>query len=156
MRGGLAMTVFVVLGLALQVALMLLFFRWLFRRVRAEGARRLSARFGDSPLLRWQTDANFIGLSSLGPAQIRGAGVLALTADELWYSRFIPRKDLSIPVSGVLGVRLGHAHVGKLTGETMLIVRFRTGADREDAVAWVVREPHAWKDTLEALRSHAS
>ena len=122
---------------------------YLLRRLRTVGERRLSERYDHAAVVLSDGGALFFGLSSRGLRQIRGTGVLVLTDDELWFSRYLLREDLQIPLSHVREVRLVGSHLRKrIIGRHLLFVRFAPGDnndDREDSIAWLVTDPNSWK-----------
>ncbi len=87
---------------------------------------------------------------------IRGNGTLTLTASELRFVRWLPRKELAIALASVVGVEAGKSHNGKRTfGYPVVKVRF-AGADGERVFGVIVgrsEEADAW---VEAIRATAS
>ncbi|MBN1139588.1 MAG: hypothetical protein JXM73_23630 [Anaerolineae bacterium] len=116
-------------------------------RMRAAGERRVRERFGAEPILRVDPVVNFFGLESGGVVQVRGNGVLALSRDGLWFSRYAPRMDITIRRQDILAVSLVSSHLGKTVARPLFHVRFASQG-REDAAAWFVDDPAAWKELL--------
>ncbi len=126
------------------------FFNVFLKRMRTAGEQRMRERFTDSQIVRKDLTANFFGLQSRGAGQIRGNGVLVLARNELWFSRFMAREDLSIPLKTIQGVRLVDSHLGKrILNRQLVWVQFHTPAGL-DAVAWAVADPSGWKQAIES------
>ena len=119
-----------------------IFFTVFFQNMKSVGMERMQEHFPAQEIVRSEQTANFLGLESRG--QIRGNGVLALTGNELWFSRFVMRDDISIPTDNIQEVRLVNAHLGKrILGRQLLYVSFMT-SDTIDAAAWLVADPQEW------------
>ena len=112
----------------------------------------MQAQFSTEQILRSETTVNFFGLQSRGRGQIRGNGVLVLTPDELWFSRFVPRNDISIPLSSISEVSLVEAHLGKrILGQQLLYVAFQNEG-QSDAIAWAVKDLQGWQVDIQSAR----
>ena len=118
--------------------------RWLSRRV-AEDVR---GRLGAGRILLIDERANSFGIESRGALQIRGNGCLALTAGELVFVMWIPRRELRIPRDRITTVERARSHLGKRIGRDLLRVRFLDDAGDSDSVAWFVRNLPAWEAAL--------
>ncbi|MHC4607344.1 MAG: hypothetical protein ACYTAF_10520 [Planctomycetota bacterium] len=143
------MPTIVVLGLILLTALivpavLILWIRGLSRSAAAEMRERL----GEHRILLMEPGANFFGRKSLGVAQIRGNGCLALTRDELHFIMWVPRREIRIPRSDILRAEKTRTHVGKASIFPLLRVRFRNEEGKEDAIAWRVRKLPEWLEKL--------
>jgi hypothetical protein len=79
---------------------------------------------------------------------MRGTGTLALTAGELVFLMWLPRRELRIPRDAIESVETGHGLAGKWTGGELLHVRWRSGATVDEA-AWGVKDLGVW---IAALR----
>jgi hypothetical protein len=145
------------LGLAIATGVLLvvgtslwLFFSVFLKGMQTSGQQRLHERFTDDQILRSETSANFFGLQSRGRGQIRGNGVLALTREELWFSQFITREELRIPLVEIQAVSLVDSHLGKrVFGRQVVKVEFQA-ATGGDAAAWLVGDPNGWKTAIES------
>lgn len=93
-----------------------------------------------------------LGLETLGRGQVRGNGTLALTADELRFRQWVPRREVSIPLAHVTHVGTERWWLGKTVGRRLLCVRWRV-AGGEDAMAWEVRDLEGWLADLGAVAS---
>ena len=132
-----------------------LFFTVFWDKMQVGGTERIQERFPTEEIILSETTANFLGLESRGSLQIRGNGVLVLTPHELWFSRFIKREDITIPINTIQDVRLGDSHLGKrILGRKLIYVQFQTSGGK-DSVAWLVADPEKWKmKILDSLNSN--
>lgn len=111
-----------------------------------------AARFPGETVVLSDPDANFFGLQSRGASQVRGNGALVLVDSALWFQQMLPEQDLVIPVADVRAIDLVDGHLGKSVGHKLLHVRFRGDAG-DDAAAWYVDDPEAWRAALAARLS---
>ncbi len=122
-----------------------LFFTVFWDKMQVGGTERIQERFPTEEIIISETTANFFGLESRGSWQIRGNGVLVLTPNELWFSRFIKRDDITIPIQSIQEVRLVDSHLGKrILGRKLIYVQFQTPRGK-DSIAWLVADPETWK-----------
>jgi hypothetical protein len=119
-------------------------FGWLGRRV----AEQVRARLGADRILLIDERANSFGVESGGKAQIRGNGCLALTAGELLFLMWIPRRELRIERGRITSVERASSHLGKSIFRPLLRIRFIDELGRADSVAWFVRDLQAWEAAL--------
>jgi len=140
-----------VLGLVLFVALLIFALRQFMRRLRARGRAEIARRFPASEVLLEETLALSFGQQSRGVTQLRGNGALALTGAELYFAMYVPARELRIPLASIAAVSLVRRHLGKGQGVELLHVRY-THEGVEDAIAWRVPDPGAWKARIESLR----
>ncbi len=136
--------VLIVVGaLALVAGVLFLVIR-LGRKVGAEVRRR----YQDRGIELLDNGANFFGVESRGHGQVRGNGCLVLTADEVAFVMWLPRRELVIPRERILGTETPRSHLGKTKGVKLLKIRFRDEVGNEDSVAWAIRDLQAWLQAL--------
>ncbi len=147
-------TVALVLGILafvlLTLAVVLIPIRRRARRDEAELTQELG------PGLRRIGTVNSLGLESLGRAQIRGNGTLALSIDELRFRQWVPRRDIRIPLANVTHAGTERWWLGKTVGGRLLCVRWRNEDGSEDAIAWHVRDLEGWLADLRGELPHAA
>jgi len=89
---------------------------------------------------------------------IRGNGTLTLTASELRFVRWLPKKEFTIPLASVVGVEAGKSHNGKRSfGFPVVKVRF-AGPDGERVFGVLVgrsEEADAWVEAIRVAASQA-
>lgn len=138
-----AAVVIVVVGVGLAI-----FFSVFWNQMQVSGVERIQERFPGEEIVLSETSANFLGLESRGSFQIRGNGALVLTPNELWFSRFIKRDDITIPTQSIQDVHLVNSHLGKrILGRQLIYVQFQT-SEGKDSAAWLVADPEQWKMTI--------
>lgn len=116
------------------------------RRLARSGREELRSNLrGERPQL--EGTARLIGVKSRGLGQIRGTGTLALTARELVFVMWAPRRELRVSRDAIEAVETGHGVAGKRVAGKQLHVRWRT-ADGLDEAAWGVRDLPAWMAAL--------
>ncbi|MBK9001865.1 MAG: hypothetical protein IPM35_39585 [Myxococcales bacterium] len=140
----------VVAASVLFVVVLVVVARQFVHRLRARGRAALE-RFAPSDVVLSELMAQSYGEESRGATQARGNGALALTKDELFFLLYVPERELRIPLASIEAVTMPRSHLGKTSGAKLLHVRFRRDAG-QDAVAWRVLDPEAWKFQLDALR----
>lgn len=146
------MTPALIIGLTvLCVAVVLLGLRQFTQGLRKRGREAIARRHPDSDVVLSETLAQSFGLQSLGAAQLRGSGALALTSGELFFLMYAPTREVVIPLASIDAVTLPRSHLGKTQGVELLHVRY-TVDGAEDAIAWRVPDPRAWKAKLDELR----
>jgi hypothetical protein len=114
-----------------------------------QAQQRLDAALAGQPVLLRDNMANFFGLASLGPVQLRGNGSLALTRDAIAFQPALRNKPpLLIPRSSIQKVESARSHLGKTVGRPLLTVHFTTATGETDVVAWLVRDLGSWQAQL--------
>jgi hypothetical protein len=139
------MTTALVLTAAVLVllALVVLALRRLSARAKADLDDVLEGR----PAERMETVLG-LGLESLGRAQVRGNGSLALVEDDLLFVQWVPRRETRIPRAAITAVETPRAFLGKTLGSRLLAVTWRTPEGGQDRAAWKVRDLDAWLAAL--------
>jgi hypothetical protein len=124
-----------------SIAMTVMFVKLVLRRAE----QQLDAALAGQPVLLRDSMANFFGLASLGPVQLRGNGSLALTRETLGFMRALSKQPpLLIPRSAIQKVETTRSHLGKRVGRPLLTVHFVNAAGEVDVVAWLVRDHDRW------------
>jgi hypothetical protein len=118
---------------------------WIRRRAGAAREDLDAAIAGRAVVAR--TQARFIGRRSAGLFQIRGTGELALTSDELIFVMWVPRRTLRVRRAEIEAIDTPRWFLGKSVGARLLRVRWRSGADVDEA-AWHVPLLDDWLAAL--------
>jgi hypothetical protein len=135
----------IMVAVLVTVAVTSVFVKSVLRRAE----QQLDAALAGQPVLLRDSMANFFGLASLGPVQLRGNGSLALTRDTLGFMRAMSKKPpLMIPLSAIQKVETTRSHLGKTVGRPLLTVHFVNAAGEVDVVAWSVRDLDRWLGQL--------
>ena len=98
-------------------------------------------------------NANFFGQQSRKKTQVRGNGLLLLTAEELFFEMWYPKKQLQIPVSSILKIEIAKSFLHKTAFRKLLKVVYSNQEGEEDAAAWWVTPLDKWIEELEKLKS---
>lgn len=142
-----SLALYIVFGLAGLFVVLAMVVVGISRRLVAHGREVIDAHFTAAQIVRADPVANFFGLESQGPMQLRGNGALVLTREALWFSQFMVDRTLTVSRSSILEVKTVRSHLGKTVGRGLLHVRF-AGPTGEDAVAFFVRDLDGWQADL--------
>ncbi len=119
-------------------------------RLRAEAvliqAKDELKESGEKVILK-DNSVTFFGIKSLGGGQIRGKGFLALTEKRLYYSRYFPKKVVSIPVESIKETEMVQTYLGKNTYAPVLKILFD-----QDEIAFAISEPDLWIEKLDGAK----
>ena len=135
---------------SIGILLLFLVFRTVLSSVRKKLETAVRERFHKKDIIGATLRANFFGEKSKGGKQVRGNGALILTKDILCFIRAVPEKEFVIPVGSIKEISLPKAFNGKSVLAPLLCVHY-TDDDREDAMAWAIKEPDKWKKVIEAV-----
>ena len=113
---------------------------------------RIAAQYGQSEILMQDLKANSFGRESAGVWQCRGNGGLVLTAKQLHFFQFLPKRDFRVPLDAITELTLTKSHRGKATLYDLLKVHF-SAEGQKDSVAWYLTDPQAWKNQIETLQA---
>lgn len=130
------------------VTLLVTWLKKIFRE-RREEVERL---FRGKKILLQHNFAHFYGLESIGHFQLRGNGVLVLTADQLYFLKALPKQATVIPVDKITAVKNPRSHLGKSNITKLLRVEFTADNGEADAVAWMVgKDVDKWTEAVKRL-----
>ena len=110
-------------------------------------------KFKDKDIIISQSNANFFGQQSRKSTQIRGNGVLILTAEDLYFEMWRPKRILQIPISSVLKIEITKSFLHKSVFRKLLKVVFTNQEGGEDAAAWWVTSLDKWIEELEKVKN---
>jgi len=133
----------VALALAFVIATVTMWFVARLARRRLPQAEQAAARTG-AGVLREAPMAQSFGVASGGLLQLRGTGVLILTAEELRFDMWSPPRRLAIPLRAVVRVDTTKRHLGKYSVRPLLRVAWRDEDGAEDSAAWALRGQDEW------------
>jgi hypothetical protein len=109
-------------------------------------------KFSDKNIIISLNSANFFGQQSRKSTQVRGNGVLILTAEELFFEMWRPKKILQIPISSIIKIEITKSFLHKSKFRTLLKVVFTNKEGEEDAAAWWVSSLDKWIEELEKIK----
>jgi len=108
--------------------------------------------FKDKNIILSANNANFFGQQSRKSTQVRGNGILILTAEDLYFEMWRPKKILQIPISSVLRIEITKSFLHKSLFRKLLKVEFTNQEGEEDAAAWWVTSLEKWIEELERVK----
>jgi hypothetical protein len=128
------------------------------RRLRNRAQDDLEELVGADNVLLVDRSANCGGHDDPDTVQLRGAGVLALTADALRFMLWMPRgRHLDVPLTAITATaetrtyrRAGYA---KAALRPMLRVEFRTKTGAEASAVWTVTDAENWCEAIDEQRA---
>jgi hypothetical protein len=138
----------VAVALAFVISGVTMWFIARLARRRLPEAMEAASR-GGTDTLRVAPMTQFYGVVSAGRGQLRGDGVLILTADELRFDMWSPERRLVIPLAAVLHVDTTKRHAGRYSVKPLLRVTWRDAHGLEDAAAWALTERDEWAQALD-------
>ena len=127
----------------------------LSRRLRTHSARAMLAQFPRESLLGGTESAKFFGVRSLGMGQMRGNGILLLTADGLHFQMLVPKREFEMPFSKIVSVKTPKSFLGKSIFRPLLEVEFISETGVTDSMAWYVPDLEQWKQSIEKAAGRA-
>jgi hypothetical protein len=150
----------IVIGLVVVAALVLTLVAGLISKVvlafiKGSLEVRITAQYRPDDILMQDLKANYFGRESAGVGQLRGNGGLLLTAKQLHFFMFLPKSDISIPLTAITKLTITKSHLGKATLYDLLKVTFLANG-QPDSIAWYLTEPTVWKNRIEALQTSNS
>lgn len=113
----------------------------LARQGAAKARERVESRLRAMTVVR-QSKANYRGMASGGTEQTRGAGVLALSPEELVFVQFVPDHEVRIPRREITSVTSTTEFEGS-EGKEVLVVTWS-----DDRAAWQVPDIAGWQAAL--------
>lgn len=144
---GVSLTLALLVVAAASITGLILFVSQRAKKVAAEVVEQLG---GDDVLLL-DDRANCFGVESRGATQLRGNGCLALTADEIVFVMWVPRREVRMARHSITSIEAVKRWLGKTVGRPLLCIRY-VGAEGPDAVAFLVRDLAAWQTSLDDHR----
>ena len=109
-------------------------------------------KFKDKLIILSSSNSNFFGQQSRKYTQVRGNGVLILTAEDLYFEMWRPKKILQIPISSILKIEITKSFLHKSVFRKLLKAVFTNQEGEKDAAAWWVTSLDKWIEELEKLK----
>ncbi len=133
-----------IMGSLLLAAGLVFMLRKLLKTARAE----VYAEYPEHVRILTSPMANLFGVQSGGMKQIRGNGILLLTASQIYFRMLLPRRELLVPLRSVTSVETPKSFLGKTKGRKLLKVDFRNDTGGTDSAAWLVQDLEKWVETI--------
>jgi hypothetical protein len=137
-------------AIVLLVAVILVIVFIALRRMAAAREQAARERFPTAKAI--VSGALLYGQESRGVTQMRGNGTLVLTNTELYFERWLPRREFRIPLTAIQAIETPTSYLGKTNFRPLLKVVFRNEAGNTDSMAWLVPDVEGLKRTLEEVR----
>ena len=125
------------------VFLLFLIMRFL-KNLQAKRLMEVTEKLKGKNILCITSNSNFFGLESVGMLQVRGNGVLVLTDEELLFSMWTPKKEISIPLKSIKKTEIVKSFLGKTKFRPLLKVVFQNEKNETDSAAWLVSNTNKW------------
>jgi hypothetical protein len=138
------MTIILVILLILVVTL------FLVRRYAMTRSQAAREQFPNARLII--PSANFYGQESLGVMQARGNGTLVLTDKELYFERWLPRREYRIPLAAIQAIETPSSYLGKTNFRPVLKIVFKDENGQTDSMGWLVSDVAGTQQAIEAAR----
>jgi hypothetical protein len=142
----------VALGIVVLLALLVAVPKLVLHMMKRPLESRIGEVYGEHDVLLKDLEVNSLGLESNGVFQLRGNGALVLTRTQLHFFQFLPRREVKIPLEVITEISFTRSHLGKAMVNKLLKVRFARDG-QADSIAWYVRDPDAWKERIEEVRT---
>lgn len=115
------------------------------KRKRAE---ELLKNYHKDRIIYFSREVDFFGQKSAGRSQIRGNGSLILTPDKIHFLRWIPKKDIVIPLENIEDIERVNSFLGKSKKDELLKINFNDSEGKKDSAAWLLENMHAWERVI--------
>lgn len=136
-----------IIGTLILVVVILGFVLAMFKRYAANQEQVARDRFPNAKAII--SGASFFGQESLGAMQGRGNGTLVLTDSELYFERWLLKREYRIPLNAIQGIETPSSFLGKTRFTPLLKVVFRNANGQPDSIAWQVPDLNGLKRLLE-------
>ena len=118
------------------------------RRMQRENATATVERLGADRVLLVDETARLLGLASEQPAAGAAWGCLAVTADEVLFVQWKPKREVRIERSRLKSVEAPSLPIGRKGPVQLLALRYASAHDSIEAVAFHVSELPRWLSEL--------
>lgn len=116
--------------------------------IKRRRAEELLENYHKDRIIYFSKTVDYFGQKSSGKAQIRSNGSLLLTPDKLHFSRWLPKKDIIIPLQNIENIERVNSFLGKNKGKEFLKVEFSNHKGEIDSASWFLDNMHAWEDVI--------
>ncbi|RCW49820.1 MULTISPECIES: hypothetical protein [Halanaerobium] len=116
--------------------------------IKRKRAEELFTNYHKDRIIYFSKEVNFFGQESAGRAQLRGNGSLLLTPDELHFLRWVPKKNIVIPLDNIKNIERVNSFLGKRKNSELLKVEFSNNQGEKDAAAWLLDNMQVWEQVI--------
>lgn len=119
------------------------------KKAKAKIQKNISQRYLGQNIVLKDNSANFFGKKSLKSRQFRGNGILILTEEEIYFSMFIPRKEVIVSLDSIQDIETPTRFLGKTKFKPLLKINFEACQEVQDSAAWLVKDVKKWKKEIQ-------
>ena len=116
--------------------------------IKRKRAEELFTNYHKDRIIYFSKEVNFFGQKSAGRSQVRGNGSLLLTPDELHFLRWMPKKNIVIPLDDIENIESVNSFLGKSKNKELLKIEFNNQKGESDSAAWLLENMHAWEQVI--------
>ncbi len=116
--------------------------------IKRKRAEELFTNYHKDRIIYFSKEVNFFGQKSAGRSQVRGNGSLLLTPDELHFLRWVPKKNIVIPLDDIENIERVNSFLGKSKNKELLKIEFNNQQGEADSAAWLLENMHAWEQVI--------
>jgi len=138
------LAVYFILGAFLLIAGLVIF----LRNLHANAMQKVSVEYPEHERVLISPMANLFGIGSAGMKQVRGNGILLLTASQIYFRMLIPKKEILIPVRSIISIETPKSFLGKTKGMKLLKIDYRNDTGGTGSAAWMVDNLDKWVEIL--------
>ncbi len=97
-------------------------------------------------------DAVFFGQESRGMAQLRGNGTLVISDSELYFRKWVPLTEYTIPLNRIESIESPKVYLGKSYGRPLLKINYRREDGQSDSMGWYVPDVESVRGQVDVAR----
>lgn len=116
--------------------------------IKRKRAEELFTNYHKDRIIYFSKEVDFFGQKSAGRAQIRGNGSLLLTPDKLHFIRWVPKKNIIIPLDNIENIERVNSFLGKNEKVDLLKIEFSNNQGVKDSAAWFLDNMHVWEKVI--------
>jgi len=121
---------------------------YLIRKLLSKAMADVNAEYPEHTRILTCPMANLFGVKSSGMKQIRGNGILLLTASEIYFRMLLPAREFRVPLGSIKSVETPVSFLGKTKGIKLLKIDFINDTGEADSAAWLVSDLEKWVETI--------
>lgn len=130
------------------LAALCLAIRSILKNLKRKRAEELFRNYHKDRIIYFSREVNFFGQKSEEGLNIKGNGSLLLTPDQLHFKKWLPDKDLIIPLEDIKNVERVDSFMGKSKNRPLLKIDFNNKDGEIDSAAWLLDNMHNWENVL--------
>lgn len=116
--------------------------------LKSKRAEELFDNYHKDKIIYFSRGVNFFGQKSAGRTQLRSNGSLLLTLDKLHFLRWVPKKDIVIPLNDIKNIERVNSYLGRSKNKELLKVEFDNHNGEIDSAAWILDNMQAWEHVI--------